>query len=182
MKIKKFTLLCKYREKKLENKDLIFENRFEYMKIALREAEKAGDIGEVPVGALIVSPNGKILAKAYNLVEKKKNSLFHAEMLAIQKAMKKVGEKYLMKCSMFVTLEPCPMCATAISLAKIGNLYFGGFDVKGGAVVNGVRLYENAKNIFKPKVFGGICEEEAKSMLKMFFKELREKKNKKLEN
>ena len=84
-----------------------------------------------------------------------------------------------MECSMFATLEPCLMCATAISLAKIRNLYFAGYDEKGGAVVNGLKIYENAKNLFKPNVFYGICEEESREMLKSFFRNIREcRKNK----
>ena len=164
----------------MKNKDLIFEKRFEYMNLALREAKKAFDVNEVPVGAVIISPNGKVLAKAYNLVETKKNVLNHAEILAIQKAIRKCGEKYLMGCSIFVTLEPCYMCAAAISLAKIRNLYFAGYDEKGGAVVNGLKIYDNVKNLFKPNVFSGIYEEKSREMLKSFFGNVREsRKNKK---
>ena len=116
------------------------------MKIAFSEAKKAFDKGEVPIGAVIVSETGKIIAKAHNLTETKKNPLCHAEILAIQKACKKINKKYLMNCSIFITLEPCPMCATAISLAKIKNVYFSSVDKKGGAIISGIELYKNAKN------------------------------------
>ena len=159
----------------MENKDLIDKNLKKYMKIAFSEAKKAFDKGEVPIGAVIVSETGKIIAKAHNLTETKKNPLCHAEILAIQKACKKINEKYLMNCSIFITLEPCPMCATAISLAKIKNIYFASTDEKGGAIVNGIKVYENAKNLYKPKVFYGYLKEESSEILKKFFKNLRKK-------
>ncbi len=159
----------------MENKDLIDKNFQKYMKIAFLEAKKAFDKAEVPIGAVIVSKDGKVISKAHNLTETKKNSLCHAEILAIQKACKKLNEKYLMDCSIFVTLEPCPMCATAISLAKIKNVYFSTVDEKGGAVVNGVKIYENMKNLYKPTVNYGYLKEESSELLKKFFKNLRKK-------
>ena len=160
----------------MENKDLIAKNFQKYMKIAFSEAKKAFDKNEVPIGAVIVSPTGKIISKAHNLTETKKNPLCHAEILAIQKACKKTNEKYLMDYSIFVTLEPCPMCATAISLAKIKNAYFSTIDKKGGAIINGVRLYENAKNLYKPQTFCGCMSEESSQLLKNFFINLRKHK------
>ena len=157
----------------MENKDLINKNCQKYIKIAFSEAQKAFEMKEVPIGAVIVSPFGKILAKAHNLTENKKNPTCHAEILAIQKACKKLGEKYLMDCSIFITLEPCPMCAAAISLAKIKNIYFSTLDIKGGAVISGIQLYKNAKNLYKPSVNFGYLNEESSILLKKFFINLR---------
>lgn len=162
----------------MENKDLIHKKINKYMNLALSEALKAYSKGEVPIGAVIVSSNNEILAKTHNLVESKKNPLCHAEILAIEKACKKINEKYLMGASIFITLEPCPMCAMAISLAKIKNIYFASLDEKGGAVVNGIKLYDTSKNLFKPIVNYGLKDKEASELLKNFFKELR-KNNKK---
>ena len=159
----------------MENKDLIDKNLKKYMEIAFSEAKKAFDTNEVPIGAVIVSENGKIISKAHNLTESKKNPLCHAEILAIQKACKKINEKYLMNCSIFITLEPCPMCATAISLAKIKNVYFASTDIKGGAIINGIKLYESAKNLYRTKVSFGYMEKESSELLKKFFKNLRKK-------
>ena len=159
----------------MENKDLIDKNFEKYMKIAFSEAKKAFDKDEVPIGAVIISKNGEVISKAHNLTQLKKNPLCHAEILAIQKACKKLNEKYLMDCSIFITLEPCPMCATAISLAKIKNVYFASLDVKGGAIINGIKLYETAKNLYKPKVFYGCLDGESSELLKKFFKKLRKK-------
>ncbi len=159
----------------MENKDLIDKNFQKYMKIAYLEAKKAYRKTEVPIGAVIISSDGQIISKAHNLTETKANPLCHAEILAINKACKKLNEKYLMGCSIFVTLEPCPMCATAISLAKIKNIYFASSDVKGGAVINGIKLYENGKNLYKPKVSYGYFEKESSNLLKDFFKNLRKK-------
>lgn len=157
----------------MENKDLIDKNFQKYMKIAFSEAKKAFTKGEVPVGAVIVSKTGDVVSKAHNLTQTKKNPLFHAEILAINKACKKLNEKYLMDCSIFITLEPCPMCATAISLAKIKNICFASVDEKGGAVINGIKLYNNAKNLYKPSVSFGILDTECSEILKLFFKNLR---------
>ncbi len=157
----------------MENKDLIRKNLTKFMKIALNEAKKAYKKEEVPIGAIIITEDGKIISKAHNQVECKKNPLLHAEILAIQKACKKTKQKYLMNCSIFVTLEPCPMCATAISLAKIKNVYFSSYDEKGGAIINNIQIYKNSKNLFKPEIFSGILENESSNLLKSFFKNLR---------
>ncbi len=157
----------------MENKDLIHKNINKYMKIAIQEAKKAYNKAEVPVGAVIVSDTGNIISKSYNKVEMAKNPLYHAEILAITKACKKLNQKYLNNCSIFITLEPCPMCATAISLAKIQNIYFSSMDEKGGAIINSIQLYKNAKNLYKPNIFSGFLEIETSELLKNFFKELR---------
>ncbi len=159
----------------MENKDIISKNLDKYMNIALDEAKKAYKKNEVPIGAVIISSDGKILAKAYNRVEKKQNATLHAEMLAISKACKKTKQKYLMDCSIFITLEPCPMCAMAISLAKIKNIYIGAVDKKGGAVLNNIKIFSNMNNLYKPNINVGILKNESERLLKDFFKNLRKK-------
>lgn len=161
----------------MENKDLIHKNKLKFMKMAYKEAQKAFSKDEVPIGCIIVDENGRILAKSHNQVEKKNNATLHAELIAIQKATKKTDEKYLMNASIFITLEPCPMCATAISLAKIKNVYIGAEDRKGGAILNGIKLYQNAKNLYKPNVYANILNDDCSKILKDFFKKLRNSKN-----
>ena len=147
-----------------------------FMKLAIAEAKKALKNDEVPVGAVIIDKNKNIIAKGYNQVQKKQNTMKHAEIIAIEKALKKIKEKYLFDASIFVTLEPCPLCATAISFAKIKNLYFGASDEKGGAIVNEVKLYNNQKNLYKPACYHGYFETEISNMLKDFFKNKRKNK------
>ena len=154
--------------KKLSQTDITY-----FMKLAIAEAKKALKNDEVPVGAVIIDKNKNIIAKGYNQVQKKQNPMKHAEIIAIEKALKKINEKYLFDASIFVTLEPCPLCASAISFAKIKNLYFGASDEKGGAIVNGVKLYNNQKNLYKPTYFHGYFETEISNMLKDFFKNKR---------
>ncbi|MGN0929913.1 MAG: nucleoside deaminase [Alphaproteobacteria bacterium] len=161
----------------MENKDLIHKNKLKFMKMAYKEAQKAFAKDEVPIGCIIVDKTGNVLAKSHNQVEKKNNATLHAELVAIQKATKKVGEKYLMNTSIFITLEPCPMCATAISLAKIKNVYIGAEDKKGGAILNGIKLYQNAKNLYKPNIYTNILNEDCSQILKDFFKIVRNSKN-----
>ena len=157
----------------MENKDLIEKNISNYMNLAYKEAIKAFKNNEVPIGCVIVDKFGNILSKSYNKVEKSKNATFHAELLAIQKATKKINDKYLNDTSIFITLEPCPMCAMAISLAKIKNVIIGTEDKKGGAILNGIKLYDTTANIYKPKVFSGIMQKECSEILKIFFKNIR---------
>lgn len=139
--------------------------------MALREAAKAAAAGEIPVGCVIVSASGEVLARAHNQVEKRANSTLHAEMVAMGRAMKKVGEKYLMGSTIYITLEPCPMCTAAISWAKVGRIVYGAKEDKNG----GLFVLEHARHFFKPKVVGGICAEESSEMLKEFFKSIRGK-------
>ena len=160
----------------MENKDLIHKKQIKYMKLAINEAKKAYNKEEVPIGCIIIDKNDNILAKTHNLVEHKHNATYHAEILAINKAMKKTGDKYLIDCSIFITLEPCPMCAMAISLAKISNIYIAAEDKKGGAILNGIKLYETAKNLYKPKIHASILKMESETLLKNFFKIIRNKK------
>jgi tRNA(adenine34) deaminase len=152
------------------------EDAAKFMQTALREARKAFAAREVPVGCVIAGVDGRILARAHNLVETKRNATLHAEMSAIGKAVRKTGEKYLMGCSIYVTLEPCAMCAAAIAHAKIKNLYFGAFDAKGGAVANNARVFATSKNLFKVHAEGGIMEEECGRLMSEFFARIRRKR------
>jgi tRNA(adenine34) deaminase len=145
-----------------------------FMKRALRLAEKAASIGEVPVGAVIVK-NGKVIATGYNKRETGKNALYHAEIRAINKACKKLGGWRLPECSLYVTLEPCAMCGGAIINSRIENVYIGTTDPKAGAMGSVCNLVEMKFN-HKPLIFYGILENECSNILKIFFKTLREKK------
>ena len=148
----------------------------DYMKIALKEAQKAFEIDEVPIGAVIVDPTTqKIIAKAHNKTEFGQDITAHAEILALRKACRKLKAKRLWNLDLYVTLEPCTMCAAAISFARIKNLYFGAYDEKGGAVTNGVKFYEQKTCHHKPNVIGGILENECSQILKDFFKNKRNK-------
>ncbi|USO01935.1 MAG: nucleoside deaminase [Alphaproteobacteria bacterium] len=139
---------------------------------ALTLAKEAAACGEVPVGAVIVC-EGVIIAEARNAVEQQKNVCAHAEMLALQRASSQLGEKFLLKAHMYVTLEPCAMCAAAISYARIARLYFGAYDPKSGGVEHGARVYDHQTCHSKPEIVGGICEREATTMLSDFFQKLR---------
>ena len=147
-----------------------------YMKLALKEAKRAYDKDEVPIGAIIVK-NGEIIARAHNLREKNKQACAHAEILAIQKACKKLEAWRLEDCDMYVTLEPCPMCAGAIINARIKNLYIGAMDPKSGAVGSKLNLMTDYKFNHNVYVCSGILEEECSMIIKKFFKELRNKNN-----
>lgn len=143
-----------------------------FMKEALKEAQKAYDKEEVPIGAVIVK-NDKIIARAHNLRETKKKAIAHAEILAIEKACKKLGAWRLEDCDLYVTLEPCVMCAGAIINARIKNLYIGTMDEKGGAVGSKINLLKDIKLNHDVEVKSGILKEECSKILKDFFKELR---------
>ena len=146
----------------------------EYMNIALKQAEKAAREDEVPVGVVIVNPlTGEVVATAHNKSAHGSDLTAHAEILAIQKACKKIGQNRLWNMDMYVTLEPCTMCAAAISFARIENLYFGATDEKGGAVVSGVKFYESPTCHHRPNVQGGILQDECSDILKRFFKNKR---------
>ena len=138
------------------------------MKRCLALALEGGNVGEVPVGALIVL-NDEIIAEAFNQPRSTNDPLAHAEVIAIRKAALKLGTDKLENCDLWVTLEPCTMCAGAISHARIRRLYYATSDIKGGAVENGVRFF-NAKTCHhKPEVYSGINEEAATMILKDFF-------------
>lgn len=145
-----------------------------YFDIALEEAYLASERGEVPVGAAIIEiPTGKVLAKAGNLVETNKDPTAHAEVLVIREATRIVGTPRLKNCDLYVTLEPCPMCAAAISLARIRRLYFGAFDPKSGGVDHGPEIYSHSTCHHIPEVIGGIKETLCKKLLIEFFHDKR---------
>lgn len=143
-----------------------------FMKEAIKQAKKAEAINETPIGAVIVH-KGKVIAKGYNKRETKKNCLCHAEIIAINKASKKLGGWRLPECDIYVTLEPCPMCAGAIIQARIDNLYFGAYDKKSGCSTSVVNLF--LKNLFNHNVnvTGGLMEDECSKIITDFFKKLR---------
>ncbi|HEV2553969.1 MAG TPA: nucleoside deaminase [Bosea sp. (in: a-proteobacteria)] len=139
------------------------------MALAFDEARAAAQRGEVPVGA-VVTRDGVVLARAGNRTLELKDPTAHAEMLALRLACEALGSERLIGCDLHVTLEPCPMCAAAISFARIRRLYFGADDPKGGAVENGVRLYASPTCHHQPEVYGGLREREAAELLRDFFK------------
>ncbi|MBO5925992.1 MAG: nucleoside deaminase [Clostridia bacterium] len=143
-----------------------------FMKIALKEAEKAYEKGEVPIGAVIVL-NGKVIAKAKNMRNENKKATSHAEILAIEKACKKLNDWRLEGCEMYVTLEPCPMCAGAIANARIKKLYFGAYERKSGAVLSNFRILFSSGLNHTVDVEGGLFEKESSALLKNFFKNKR---------
>jgi tRNA(adenine34) deaminase len=145
-----------------------------YMDLALSEAEAAGLRGEVPVGAVLVEgASGRLLARAGNRVEELKDPTAHAEMLVIRAAAAEASLKRLEGADLYVTLEPCAMCAAAISFARLRRLYFGAGDPKGGAVDHGPRFFAQATCHHRPEVYGGIGERVASALLKDFFRERR---------
>jgi len=139
------------------------------MEIAILEARKAFARDEVPVGAVIIDSNSQIIAKTGNQTEKKQDPTAHAEMEVIRKACSVLGNKFLNDCSIYVTLEPCPMCAQAISAARIKSLYYGAFDPKSGGVENGTKTYLKSSCHHKPEVYSGIYETECSQLIKDYF-------------
>ncbi len=139
-----------------------------YMNYAFKEAEKAFEKNEIPVGCIIVFQN-TIIAKAHNLVESLKDPTAHAEILAITSAAEYLQSKQLVGCSMYVTLEPCAMCAGAIVLSKAENLYFGAYDVKSGACGSSLNITGNKSLNHNCKVYGGILDDKCREILKSFF-------------
>lgn len=142
-----------------------------YMNEALKQAEIAYELGEIPIGA-VITQNGKIISTAYNRRETGKNALYHAELEAIHKACENLGGWRLWNCELFVTLEPCPMCAGAIVNARIPKVYFGAYDKKNGACGSYMDLM-NTENNFRPEVTGGILEDKCSELIKDFFQKLR---------
>jgi tRNA(adenine34) deaminase len=140
-----------------------------FMDDALSEARAADAAGEVPVGCVIVR-EGAVIARAGNRTLRDRDPTAHAEMLAIRQAAKVLGSERLADCDLYVTLEPCAMCAAALSFARIRRLYYGAADPKGGAVDNGVRFFASATCHHRPEVYGGIGESEAAGLLRAFFK------------
>lgn len=145
-----------------------------FMQAALAEAERAALAGEVPVGAVLVDgATGEVLARTHNLVEAKADPTAHAEMLAIREVAAKRGAKRLEACDLYVTLEPCPMCAQAIAFARLRRLYYGAADPKGGGVEHGPRIFSQPTCHHRPEIYGGIDEARAGVLLKDFFRERR---------
>ncbi len=145
-------------------------NRPDYMAEALAEAEAAARAGEVPVGAVLVDgASGDILARAHNLVETNHDPTAHAELLAIRQAAAAAGAPRLDQAELYVTLEPCAMCATAISFARIKRLIFGAYDPKGGGVDHGPRIFQQPTCHHRPEVIGGVREQDCGALLREFF-------------
>jgi tRNA(adenine34) deaminase len=151
-----------------------------YMGLALKEAEKAAEIGEVPIGAVLVK-NDEVIASGYNLRETEKRAVAHAELLAIDAACKKTGAWRLEGTTLYVTLEPCAMCAGAIVLSRVERVVYGAPDPKGGCAGTLMNLLDEERFNHQCKVISGIREEECKEILSGFFKNLRERKRKEKE-
>ena len=146
----------------------------EYMGLALQEAEKAAQLGEVPIGAVIVR-DGEVIARAHNLRETEKNALGHAELLAIDRACKALGGWRLTRCTLYVTLEPCTMCAGAIVNARLPRVVFGARDPRAGACGSVCSLFDMPLG-HRPTLTQGVREEECRAILSQFFQQLRKKK------
>ena len=145
----------------------MYENN--YMELAIEYAKKAASLNEVPVGAVLVDEKSqKILSLRHNEIVNQNNPLKHAEILVIEESCKIKKSRYLNDTVIYVTLEPCAMCAAAISEARIKKIYFGSYDEKKGAIENGIRIFSN-NSYFKPEVYGGIKEKECSLILKNFF-------------
>lgn len=139
------------------------------MQAALSEARAAAARGEVPVGAVVVSPAGEVIARAGNRTREDNDPTAHAEILAIRAACAHWGAERLIGCALYVTLEPCPMCAGAIAAARIARLYYGASDPKSGGVASGARVFAHPQCHHAPQVFDGIAEQEAAALLRDFF-------------
>jgi tRNA(Arg) A34 adenosine deaminase TadA len=141
--------------------------------LALAEAAAAGTRGDVPVGAALLGPDGTIVASAGNQVEADRDPTAHAEIIVLRTGAARLGRPLLVDCDLYVTLEPCPMCAAAIALARIRRLYFGAYDPKGGGVEHGPRLFNRESCHHRPEVYGGIEEAQAAALLRKFFRDRR---------
>ncbi len=142
------------------------------MSLAIKEAIKAKNKDEVPVGAIIVGGCGNVIAKAHNLVETRNDPTCHAEKLVIEKALKITGQRFLNDCDIWVTLEPCVMCAGLIKQTRIRRLYYGAEDKKGGAVDNGVRVFSDNKTTIE--IYSGFSATQSERLLKDFFHNIRQ--------
>ncbi|WP_217424201.1 nucleoside deaminase [Magnetospirillum sp. UT-4] len=142
------------------------------MSLAFDQARAAAARGEVPVGAVVVR-DGAVLAAAGNRVEELSDPTAHAEVLALRQAAAQLGQPRLEGCDLYVTLEPCPMCAAAVALARIRRLHFAAYDPKGGGVEHGARVFDHPTCHHRPEVVGGVRESEAAELLKAFFRERR---------
>ena len=155
-----------------------FQDRLWLMDEALIEAEKAYRLNEVPIGAVVVDSSGAILSRSHNLKEKNNNPCGHAEVLAIIEAAKKVNNWRLLDCSLYVTLEPCPMCLSAMIQARIGTLLFGAYDPKGGSLSLNYNFYKDQKLNHSFPIIGGLRHFECSKLLSSFFREKRTGYNK----
>lgn len=145
-----------------------------YMKAALTEAAAAAEAGEIPVGAVLVEhATGRIVSVSGNRTERDRDATGHAEIRVLQEGGRIFGTPRLTECDLYVTLEPCAMCAAAISMARIRRLYFGAYDPKTGGVEHGARVYTHNAAHHKPEVYGGIDEQACSAILKEFFKDRR---------
>ena len=140
-----------------------------YMMQALKEARQAYEEDEIPIGAVVVL-HEKVIARGRNMTEKLNDPTAHAEMIAIRQATRLLGNERLIDCDLYVTLEPCTMCAAAISLARIRRLYYGAADPKAGAVEHGVQFFSEPGCLHRPEIYGGIGEREAATLLQSFFR------------
>lgn len=143
------------------------------MQRALDQARLAAARGEVPVGAVVLGPDGAVLAEAGNRVEADRDASAHAELLAMRAAARRLGNPRLVGCTLVVTLEPCPMCAAAISHFRVGRVVFGAYDPKGGGVEHGPRVFAQPTCLHRPETVGGVREREAAALLRGFFAALR---------
>ena len=146
-----------------------FKPLLQPMQVALAEAQAAAARGEVPVGAVVVAHDGRLLSQAGNRTRELNDPTAHAEVLAIRAACEVLKSERLIDADLYVTLEPCAMCAAAISFARIRRLYFAAADIKGGGVDNGVRFFSQPTCHHAPEHYGGICETEAAALLRAFF-------------
>ncbi|MEQ1653746.1 MAG: nucleoside deaminase [Hyphomicrobium sp.] len=140
-----------------------------HMDLALAEGRAAAARGEVPIGAVVVSPTGMVIAKAGNRTRELNDPTAHAELVAIREACAVLGQERLTGCDLYVTLEPCPMCASAISFARIRRLYYGAGDPKGGGVEQGPRIFNQPTCHHAPEIYGGLGEADSAAMLRTFF-------------
>ena len=143
-----------------------------FMDLALAQARAAAAAGEVPVGCVIVR-GGEVLARTHNRTLAERDPTAHAEMLAIREAAAAIGSERLVDCDLYVTLEPCTMCAGALAFARIRRLYYGAADPKGGAVESGIRFFSGPTCHHRPDIYGGIGEQESAALLRRFFAERR---------
>lgn len=164
-----------FKESKAEKEaEKVEENKIKYMTMAYKEAEKAYEEADVPIGCVIVNEDGKVIAKAYNRRNKDGNTISHAEILAIQQACKKMGDWRLEDCDMYVTLEPCPMCAGAILQARMRKVYIGAMNSKAGAAGSVINLLQMGGFNHRVEIEKGILGDDCSSIMSDFFEELRQ--------
>lgn len=150
----------------------MIKNKF--MLLAIEEAKKAFSNDEVPVGAVIVdSKSGEVISQKHNSCEKAKSPIMHAEILSLMDASIKLGQKYLINCDLYVTLEPCALCSAAISMYRVKRLFYSCYDKKFGSVESGVKFFNSSNCFHTPEIYSGILEKESSLLMKSFFKRLR---------